>query len=106
MLLVSPTLPVLVAVMAVTGFLNGPMDIALFTLRQRRTDQAWMCRAFAVSMSLNFLGYPIGAAVGGSLVAVDVQAAIAVAVVATALGTLVAWWLIPRTPPHGETAGA
>lgn len=105
-LLASPTLPVLIAVMAVTGFLNGPMDIALFTLRQRRTDQAWMGRAFAVSMSLNFLGYPIGAAIGGSLVAVDVQAAIAVAVAATALGTLVAWWLIPRTPPHSETAGA
>ncbi len=105
-LLASPTLPVLIAVMAVTGFLNGPMDIALFTLRQRRTDQAWMGRAFAVSMSLNFLGYPIGAAVGGTLVAIDVQAAIAVAVVATALGAVVAWWLIPRTPPRGETAGA
>jgi MFS family permease len=99
-LLVSPTLPVLVAVMAVTGFLNGPMDVALFTLRQRRTDQAWMGRAFAVSMSLNFLGYPIGAAIGGSLVGADTGAALAVAVVAAVAGGAIAWWLIPRTPPQ------
>lgn len=97
-LLVSPTLPMLVAVMAVTGFLNGPMDIALFTLRQRRTDPAWMGRAFAVSMSLNFLGYPFGAAIGGSLIGIGVEPALGVAVAATALGGVVAWWLIPRTP--------
>ena len=35
---------------------NGPFDISLFTLRQRRTDPAWFGRAFAVSMSLNFVG--------------------------------------------------
>jgi hypothetical protein len=40
------------------------MDIALFTMRQRRTDPAWIGRAFAVSMALNFVGFPIGAATG------------------------------------------
>lgn len=95
-LLASPTLPMLVAVMAVTGFLNGPMDIALFTLRQRRTDPAWMGRAFAVSMSLNFVGYPIGAALGGVLVAIGIEPALAVAVIATSLAGVLAWWLIPR----------
>jgi MFS family permease len=99
-LLASPTLAVLVAVMAVTGFLNGPLDVALFTLRQRQTDPAWMGRAFAVSMSLNFLGYPFGAAIGGSLVGIGIEAALAVAVVATALGAVVAWWLIPRPAPR------
>ncbi len=103
-LLLSPTLPMLVAVMAVTGFLNGPLDIALFTLRQRRTDPAWMGRAFAVSMSLNFLGYPFGAAIGGTLVTISPEAALAAAVVATTIGAAVAWWLIPRAEASsGET---
>jgi MFS family permease len=102
-LLVSPTLPMLVVVMAVTGFLNGPLDVALFTLRQRRTDPAWMGRAFAVSMSLNFLGYPFGAAIGGTLVGIGTDAAIAAAVIATAVAAMVAWRLIPRSP---DPAGA
>ena len=49
------------------GLLNGPMDIALFTIRQRRTDPAWTGRAFAVSMAMNFVGFPIGAALAGVL---------------------------------------
>ena len=68
--LVSPTLAVILLTVALQGFVNGPMDVAMFTLRQRRTDPAWLGRAFAVSMSLNFLGYPIGAALGGQLVAI------------------------------------
>ena len=103
-LLASPTLPMLVAVMAVTGFLNGPMDIALFTLRQRRTDPAWMGRAFAVSMSLNFVGYPIGAAIGGSLAATGIEPAIAIAAATSALGGVLAWLLIPRTAPAAPAA--
>ncbi len=103
-LLASPTLAVLIAIMAITGFLNGPLDVALFTLRQRQTDPAWLGRAFAVSMSLNFMGYPFGAAIGGALVGISIEAALAVAVVATALGALVAWWLIPRTPRGGVSA--
>ena len=35
-LLAAPALPMLVAVMALTGFLNGPMDVALFTLQEQR----------------------------------------------------------------------
>jgi len=98
-LLLSPTLPVLVAVMAVQGLLNGPMDVALFTLRQRRTDAAWMGRAFAISMAMNFLGYPFGAAIGGTLVGIGTDLAIAVAVAVTALGAFLAWALLPRTAP-------
>lgn len=29
------------------GLASGPLDIALFTIRQRRTDPAWTGRAFA-----------------------------------------------------------
>src|SRR5262245_44998732 len=67
LLLVKINLAMLVLVMAITGILNGPIDIALFTLRQRRTDPSWTGRAFAVSMAFNYCGVPIGSAVAGIL---------------------------------------
>ena len=104
-MLISPTLPVVIGAMAFSGLLNGPMDVALFTLRQRRTDPAWMGRAFAVSMSLNFVGYPIGAAIGGVLVATSTSAALGVAVVFTLLAGILAALLLPRSsPPKREPA--
>jgi len=103
-LLVSPTLAVIIAVMAIQGFLNGPMDVALFTLRQRRTDPAWMGRAFAVSMSLNFMGYPFGAAIGGALVVYGPAPAITAMVLFTATAAVLAFVLLPRTATPPETA--
>ena len=97
--LVSPTLAVIILTVALQGVINGPMDVALFTLRQRRTDPAWLGRAFAVSMSLNFLGYPIGAALGGQLVAISAGFAIAVSIVITAFSALLTWLLVPRHAP-------
>ena len=83
--------------MAVGGLLNGPMDIAMFTMRQRCTDPAWMGRAFTVSMKLNFSGFPIGAALAGIMVSVwPVEVAIAFGVAANALGALLGYVLIPR----------
>lgn len=80
------------------GFLAGPADIAMFTVRQRRTDPAWMGRAFSVSMAFNYLGVPIGAAVAGVLAESSIELAIAVlgiggALVAAASAAL----LVPRT---------
>jgi MFS family permease len=103
-LLVSPTLPVIVIAMAVAGFLNGPMDVALFTLRQRRTDQAWMGRAFAVSMSINFLGYPFGAALGGALVVVGIPVTLAVAAAFCALAAVLGAITIPSSRPSASVA--
>src|SRR5439155_24993589 len=54
--------------MALIGIANGPLDLGLFSWRQRATDPAWFGRAFAVSMSLNYLGIPVGAAVAGPIV--------------------------------------
>jgi MFS family permease len=99
LVLVSPTLAIIVLMVALQGFINGPMDVAMFTLRQRRTDPAWLGRAFAVSMSLNFLGYPIGAALGGQLVASSSAVAIGVAIVVTAASAVLAWLFIPRDAP-------
>jgi MFS family permease len=73
-------------VLVVVGASNGPFDISLFTLRQRRTAPAWFGRAFAVSMSLNFVGTPIGSALAGTLIERSVNVALwtAVAVVLVA----------------------
>jgi len=86
------------------GFLAGPMDIALFTVRQRRTEQAWMGRAFAVSMAFNFLGVPIGAAVAGLLAEGSIELAILTLGVGGAVGAAAcAAFLVPKTDvsrPH------
>ena len=88
--------------MAISGLVNGPLDIAMFTLRQRRTDPAWMGRAFTVSMNLNFSGFPIGAALAGVLVTVSIEAAIVFGVAANIAGAILAYLLIPRSD---EVAG-
>jgi MFS family permease len=100
-------LPIVVC-MAVSGLANGPLDIALFTLRQRRTDPAWMGRAFTVSMNLNFSGFPIGAAIAGVLVTYSIEGAIVFGVVANLAGALLGYALIPRAddPAPGGPAPA
>jgi MFS family permease len=82
-----------------SGLFNGPMDIALFTIRQRRTDPAWMGRAFAVSMAMNFVGFPIGAVIAGTLAERSLTAAIVPAVAACVLGLIFAATMVPREDP-------
>jgi MFS family permease len=95
-LLIPGGLAPLVISMAVAGLINGPLDITMFTLRQRRTDPAWMGRAFTVSMNLNFAGFPIGAALTGAMLAVwPVEYAIVFGVAANLLGAVLGYLLIP-----------
>jgi MFS family permease len=82
--------------MLILGLANGPLDIGLFTIRQRRTDPALMGRAFAISMALNFSGFPIGAALAGVLSERSLDLAILSAVAAAAAGTILAAVLVPR----------
>jgi MFS family permease len=96
-LLVNASLGMLVLVMALTGFLNGPLDVALFTLRQRRVPVAWTGRAFAVSMSINYLGIPLGSAVAGIVAAHSIEHAIAFGVVSCWIAGVLAWVMIPVT---------
>jgi predicted MFS family arabinose efflux permease len=49
------------------GAANAVSLVAIFAIRQRRTDPAWFGRAFAVSMSLNMVGQPIGTGLTGPL---------------------------------------
>ena len=73
--------PVVLVVMTVVGAANGPLDVAMFTLRQRRTDPAWYGRAFAVSMSVNYVGQPIGSAFAGPLIGWSLDGALWAAVI-------------------------
>lgn len=81
--------------MVLLGLITGPMDVAMFTVRQRRTDPAWMGRAFAISMSFNFAGYPIGAAIGGFVAAQSTELAIGLAIAAAVVAAAFARFLIP-----------
>ena len=91
-------LAVLVLEMMLVGVLIGPMDIALFTVRQRRTDPAWMGRAFAVSMAFNYVGMPVGAAVAGLLADRSIETAIIVLGIGGSIAAaLAAAFLVPRT---------
>jgi len=88
LLAVAPNLALFALAMALLGVSNGPTDIALFSLRQRRTDQAWLGRAFAVSMALNVVGVPVGAALAGPLIGISLMATMGVAVAFTAVSAL------------------
>jgi predicted MFS family arabinose efflux permease len=100
-LLVQVSVPSVLLCMAITGLCNGPLDIGLFTLRQRRTDPAWMGRAIAVSASLNFSGFPIGSAISGSLVERSLEITIVLGVLACLLGT---WFAATQIPSDSEAA--
>jgi MFS family permease len=89
--------PVLIAaVMLLLGLATGPFDVTLFTVRQRRTDPSWMGRAFAVSMALNFVGFPIGSAIGGAIAPISIELAIGVALIANIAAAIVCWVMLPR----------
>jgi MFS family permease len=85
------------ASMAVLGFMSGLWDIALFTMRQRRTDPRLFGRAFAISMAFNQTGVPIGAGLAGWLAEDWIGIAAAVSIAAAFLGALLAAVLVPRT---------
>jgi predicted MFS family arabinose efflux permease len=86
--------PVIFAVL-LYGLANGPFDIGLFTLRQRRTDPAWFGRAFAVSMALNYVGTPIGSALAGPLIGWSLDAALWTAVIVSVVAGLFPMLAIP-----------
>jgi len=101
LLLATENLAFIVLSMALTGLLAGPFDIAMFTVRQRRTNPALLGRAYAVSMSLNFSGFPVGSALAGLLIATwSVQAAIVFGVGACLVSALLAATLIPKSAPE------
>jgi MFS family permease len=88
------------------GAAAGPMNVALFALRQRRTDPRWYGRAFAVSMSVNYLGTPIGSALAGVLLAAGYAPAFG-AVAGVAVGAaLLVLLAVPSHPAPNEASSS
>ncbi|WP_185792494.1 MFS transporter [Actinoallomurus bryophytorum] len=82
--------------LALVGLLEGPIDVGVLTLRQRRADPGWLGRILAVSFSLNMAGLPIGSAIGGLIVTQSLPAAFAVAAIASMASALATYVLIPK----------
>jgi MFS family permease len=98
----APSLVILAAGILVVGLATGPLDVTLFSLRQRVTGPRWYGRAIAISMSLNFAGFPVGSGLSGAAVRVGPRFALWLAALLTAAGVLVAALAIPRHPmDHG-----
>ncbi len=106
LLLATDSLLLVALSMALIGLLNGPLDIGLFTMRQRRTDPALLGRAYAVSMSFNFMGFPVGSAIAGVLAPASVDGAITFGVVACVAAAVIAAILIPRLEPSVDLVQA
>jgi predicted MFS family arabinose efflux permease len=87
----------LVPGMVAVGLAAGPVDVGLLTLRQRRTDPDRLGRVLAVSISLNIVGAPIGAAIGGYLIGSTGSAMVAfiAAALVAGLGLLAGAIMLP-----------
>jgi MFS family permease len=92
----TPSVALVVLGLLIFGLAGGPIDVGLFSLRQRRTDPLWFGRVFAVSMSLNFAGFPAGAALGGPLAERSVTLALLVAVCVSVVSAVIPYVTIPR----------
>lgn len=85
--------------MFLAGLANGPFDVSMFSMRQRRTDPAWYGRAFAVSMGLNWAGQPLGSALSGPLIHFGLSLTFLVAAALMVVGTVLVPLVIPAREP-------
>jgi MFS family permease len=91
----------LIVGLVIAGAGNGPCDIALFALRQRRTDPRMFGRAMAVSMAVNSIGLPVGTLLAGTLLAAGhITAVFLLGAGLTLLGVALIPVLIPREAPR------
>jgi len=86
---------VVAAALIVVALVETPFDIAFLTLRQRRTDPGRFGRAFAVSVSLNIVGGPVGSAIAGPLIGWSLNGALWVAIACTAAAAIFPILVIP-----------
>lgn len=81
--------------LVLVGFVEGPVDVGVLSLRQRRTDPGWLGRVLAVSMSFNMSGLPLGSAIGGVIVMHSPALAFATAALASVLAAAATYALVP-----------
>jgi len=93
------SLAMVFAIAVIAGAAGSVINVGIFALRQRRTDPAWFGRAFAVSMSLNFAGAPIGSALSGPLLERSIAVPLLLGAAISAVAVIAALVLIPRQQP-------
>jgi MFS family permease len=93
------SLPMVFAIAVIAGAAGSIINVGIFSLRQRRTDPAWFGRAFAVSMSLNFAGAPIGSALSGPLLEHSIALPLLLGAAITVVAVVAALVLIPGQEP-------
>lgn len=81
----------LTAGVAVVGFLSGPIDVGVPTLRQRRTAQGEPGRVRTVSMGLNLARLPLGSVLGSILLTCSGHAALLAAALSALTGRDQPW---------------
>ena len=94
------------AIAVIAGATGSIINVGIFALRQRRTDPAWFGRAFAVSMSLNFAGVPIGSALSGPLLEQSIVLPLLLGAAITAVAAVAALILIPKRHRSSDPDGA
>ncbi|XTZ17340.1 MFS transporter [Micromonospora echinospora] len=90
------SLATLGAGLALVGLTEGVVNVSLLSLRQRRTEPAWLGRILTVSISVNLMGFPVGTLLGGLVVSHSVTAALALAAALAVGSAAFARFLIPR----------
>jgi MFS family permease len=99
----ATSFPMVLAIAVVIGATGSVINVGIFALRQRRTDPAWFGRAFAVSMSLNFAGAPIGSALSGPLLEHSIAVPLLLGAAISAVAVVAALVLIPTRSAGMET---
>jgi len=89
------------AIAVIAGATGSIINVGIFALRQRRTEPAWFGRAFAVSLSLNFAGLPIGSALSGPLLEQSIALPLLLGAAVTAVAAVAALLLIPARAAAG-----
>jgi MFS family permease len=92
----ASSLPMVFAIAVIAGAAGSIINVGIFALRQRRTDPVWFGRAFAVSMSLNFAGAPIGSALSGPLLEHSIALPLLLGAAINAVAVVAAVMLIPK----------
>jgi MFS family permease len=99
------SLPIVFAIGVIAGLAGSAINIGIFALRQRRTDPAWFGRAFAVSMSFNFAGQPIGSALSGPLLERSIALPLLLGAAINAVAVVAALILIPKDHRKSHVEG-
>lgn len=79
------------------GVMSGPIDVALLTLRQRRTDPQQLGRVISISMSLNCAGFPVGSAIAGVVITGSPSGTFVLAGIASIVAAIATVFIPPDT---------